>query len=91
MGSDVPTIWGTSSCTSEKAEQEAAGLADLLVKPMTAEVRRVTFKLISVSMESRGSKKRKSREHVHVHSSETSRGATSPTLVCGTRHGMLDP
>ena len=61
MGSDVPTIRGTSVCTSEKKSvREAAASAAL---SLTTEVRRVTLKRSSVSLESRGNKKRKSREH----------------------------
>ena len=55
---------GTSACTSEKKSvRESAASAELSVKPVTAEVRRVTLKCTSVSLESRGSKKRKSRKH----------------------------
>ena len=53
MGSDVPTTWGTSACASEKNS----------VREAAAAVRRVTLKCSSVSLENRGSKKRKSREH----------------------------
>ena len=57
MGSDVQTTRGTSACTSEKKlVREAAAAAALYVKPLTAEVRRVTLKRISVSLESRGNK-----------------------------------
>ena len=64
MGSSVPTNWGTSACVSEKKSvREAATAAALPVKQVTAEVRRVTLKRSSVSLENRGSKKRKSREH----------------------------
>ena len=64
MGSDVPTIRGTSACISEKnLVREAAASATFPVKPVTAEVRCVTLKRSSVSFDSRGSKKRKSREH----------------------------
>ena len=64
MGSDVQTTRGTSACTSKKKSvREAAAAAPLPVKHVTAEVRRVTLKLSSISLESRGSKKRKSREH----------------------------
>ena len=64
MSSDVPTTHGTSACTSEKnSVREAAAAAALPVKHVTAEVRRVRLKHSSVSFESRGSKKRKSREH----------------------------
>ena len=57
MGSDVPTIRGTSE---KKSVREVAALATL---PVTAEVRRVIRKRSTVSLESRVSKKRKSREH----------------------------
>ena len=61
MGLDVPTTRGTSACTSEnKLVREAAAAAALPKNHVTAEVRRVTLKRSSVSMESRGSKKRKS-------------------------------
>ena len=64
MGSDVPTTRGTSACTSEKKSVlEAAAAVELPVKHVTAEVRRVTLKHNSVSLENRGTKKRKSREH----------------------------
>ena len=64
MCSGVPTTWGTSACASEKKSVlEAAAAAALPVKQVTAEVRRVTLKCSSVSLENRGSKKRKSREH----------------------------
>ena len=62
MGSDVPTTRGTSACTSEKISvREADTAAALPVKHVTAEVRRVTLKRRSVSLEKRGSKKRRSR------------------------------
>ena len=60
MGSDVPTTRGTSE---KKSVREAAAAAALPVKHVTSEVRRVTLKRSSVSLENRGSKKRKSREH----------------------------
>ena len=60
MGSGVPTTRGTSACASEKKSVRGAALP---VKQVTAEVRRVTLKRSSVSLENRGSKKRKSREH----------------------------
>ena len=61
MGSDVPTIRGTSKGALEKkGVREATASAALPVKAVTAEVRRVTLKRSSVSLESRGSKKRKS-------------------------------
>ena len=64
MGSDVPTTRETYVCTSEKKSvRKAAAAAELPVKHVTAEVRCVTLKRSSVSLESRGSKKRKSREH----------------------------
>ena len=64
MGSDVPTTRGTYACTSEKKSvREAAAAAALPVKYETTEGRRVTLKRSSVSLESRGSKKRNSREH----------------------------
>ena len=64
MGSGVPTTRGTSACASEqKSVREAAAVAVLPAKQVTAEVRRVTLKRSSVSLENRGSKKRKSREH----------------------------
>ena len=58
------TTRGTSACTSEKTlvREEAAAVA-LPVKHMTAEVRRVTLKCSIVSLQSRGSKKWKCREH----------------------------
>ena len=57
MGSDVPTTRGTSACTSEKKSvREADASAALPVKHVTAEVRRVTLKRSSVSLESTGSK-----------------------------------
>ena len=63
MGSDVPTIRGISSCASEKKTvREAAAPAALPVKHVIAEVRRVALKRSSVSLESRGSKKRKTQE-----------------------------
>ena len=61
MGSDVTTIRGTAACTSEKSVREVTASAAL---PVTAEVKRGTIKRISVSLESRETKKRKSREHV---------------------------
>ena len=60
MDSDVPTTRGTSE---NKSVRKAAAAAALPVKHVTAEVRRVTLKRSSVSLENRGSKKRKSREH----------------------------
>ena len=61
MGSDVPTIRGTSACTSEKMSVRSGDASSALpVKAVTAEVRRVTLKCSSVSLKSRGSKKRKS-------------------------------
>ena len=58
MGSDVPTIRETSEGTSEKKMDQGT------VKPVVkAEVGRVTLKHSSVLLQSRGSKKRKSREH----------------------------
>ena len=64
MGSGVPTTRGTSACASEKKSvRGAAAAAAPPVKQVTAEVRRVTLKRSSVSLENRGSKKRKSREH----------------------------
>ena len=64
MGSDVPTTRGTSACTSEKKSvREAAAAAALSVNRATAEVILVTLKCISVSFESRESKKLKNREH----------------------------
>ena len=64
MGSGVPPTRGTSACASEKKSfRKAAAAAALPVKQVTAEVRRVTLKHSSVSLENRGSKKRKSREH----------------------------
>ena len=64
MDSDVPTTRRTSTCTSEKKSvREAAAAAALPVKHVTAEVRRVTLKRSSVSLESRRSKKPLSREH----------------------------
>ena len=63
-GSDVLTTRGTSACTSEKKSvREAAAAAELPVKHVTAEVRRVTLERSSVSLENRGTKKQKSREH----------------------------
>ena len=48
MGSDVPTIWGTSERASqEQGDQEEAAVAALHVKPLvatlTASVRRVAL------------------------------------------------
>ena len=64
MGSGVPTIRGTSACASEKKSvRGAAAAAALPVKQVTAEMRRVTLKRSSVSLENSGSKKRKSWEH----------------------------
>ena len=64
MGSDVPTTRETSACTSEKKSvRDAAAAAALPVNHVIAEVRRVTLKRSSVSLESRRRKKRKSREH----------------------------
>ena len=64
MGSGVPRSWGTSACASEKKSvREAAAAVALPVKQVTIEVRRVTLKRSSVSLENRGSKKRKSREY----------------------------
>ena len=64
MGSGVPTTRETSACASEKKSvRGAAAAAELPVKQVTAEVRRVTLKHSSVSLENRESKKRKSREH----------------------------
>ena len=61
---DVPTTRGTSAFTFEKKSvREATAAAALPVNHVQAEVKRVTFKRSSVSLESRGSKKRKSREH----------------------------
>ena len=59
MGSDVPTTRSTSACTSQrKSIREAAASAALHVKHVTVEMRRVTLKRSSVSLENRGSKKR---------------------------------
>ena len=64
MGSGVPTTRGTSACASEKKSvRGAAAEAAIPVKQVTAVVRRVTLKRSSVSLENRGCKKRKSREH----------------------------
>ena len=64
MGSGVPTTRGTSACVTEKKSvREAAAAAALPVKQVTAEVRRVTLKRRSVSLENRGGKKLKSRKH----------------------------
>ena len=64
MGAGVPTTRGTSACASEKKSVwGAASAAAPPVKQVTAEVRRVTLKRSSVSLENRGSKKRKRREH----------------------------
>ena len=64
MCSDVPTIRGTFACISErKSVRETAASVALPVKPLIVEVRRVTLKRSSGSLDSRGSKKRKSREH----------------------------
>ena len=64
MGSGVPTTRTTSACVSEKRPvREAVSATELPVKQVTAEVRRVTLKRINVSLENRGSKKRKSQEH----------------------------
>ena len=63
MGSGVLTTRRTSACASEnKSVREAAAAAELPVRQVTAEVRRVTLKRSSASSENRGSKKRKSRE-----------------------------
>ena len=54
MSSGVPTTRGTSACASEKKSvRGAAAAAALPVKQVTAEVRRVTLKRISVSLENR--------------------------------------
>ena len=59
MGSDVPTTRGTYACTSDKNPfWDAAAVAALPVKHVTAEVRGVTLTRSSVSLESRGRKKR---------------------------------
>ena len=50
-------------CIRKEVRREAAAAAAFPVKQVTAEVRRVTLKSSSVSLENRGSKKRKSREH----------------------------
>ena len=64
MDSDVPTTRGTPACTAEKKSVwEAATAAELPVKHVTVEVRRVTLKRSSVLLESPGSKKWKSREY----------------------------
>ena len=64
MGSRVLTTRGTSACASEKKSvREAAAAAAFPVKQVTAEVRRVTLKRSSVSLENRVSKKRMSLEH----------------------------
>ena len=64
MGSGVPTTRGTYACASEKKTvRGAAAAAALPVKLVIAEVRRVTLKRISASLENIGSKKRKSWEH----------------------------
>ena len=94
MGSGVPTTRGTSACASEKKSvRGAADAAALPVKQVTTEVRPVTLKHSSVSLEDRGSKKRKSREHecklcstcmfISTPVRRRSRGATSPALVRG--------
>ena len=51
MGSDVLTTRGTSE---KKSVREAAAAAALPVKHVTADVRRLTLKRSSVSLESRG-------------------------------------
>ena len=62
MGSGGPTTRGASACASEKKSvRETAAAAALPGKQVTAEGRRVTIKCSSVSLENRGSKKRKSR------------------------------
>ena len=64
MGSGFPTTRGTSACVpGNKLVREAAVVAALPVMQVTAEVRRVILKRSNVSLENRGSKKRKSREH----------------------------
>ena len=64
MGSDVPMTQGRSACTSEKQwVREAAAAEAPPVKHVAAKARRVTLKRSSVSLERRGNKKRKSREH----------------------------
>ena len=64
MGPDVSTIRGTSACTSGmESVREATASVALRVKPVTAEMRRVTLKRSSISLESKEIKKRKSREH----------------------------
>ena len=56
MGSGVPTTRGSSACASEnKSVRGAAAVAALSVKQVTAEVRRVTLKRSSGSLENRGS------------------------------------
>ena len=60
MGSGVPTTRGTSACASEKKlVREVDTAAELPLRQVTAEVGRVTLKRSSVSLENRGSKKRK--------------------------------
>ena len=64
MGTGVPTTRGTSACVSEKKSVRGAAAAAAFpvrqVMQVTAEVRRVTLKRSSVSLENRRSKKRKS-------------------------------
>ena len=68
MGSGVPTTRGTYACASEnQSVRGAAAATELPVKHVTAEVRRVTLKRSSVSLENRGSKKRKSRVRSFPH------------------------
>ena len=61
MSSDVEP--GARYGNRESGVGVAAASAAFPTKPMTAEVRRVTLKRSSISLESRGNKNRKSREH----------------------------
>ena len=59
-----PSTRGTSACASEnKSVRGAAAAAALPVKQVTAEVRRVTLKHSSISLENKISKKRRNRKH----------------------------
>ena len=88
MGSGVPTTRGTSAGASEKKSvRGAAAAAALPVKQVTAEVRRVTFKRSSISLEDRGSKKRKSREH-ECKSCSTGTFISTPVRRHAVRHHL---
>ena len=69
LDEEVDELMGSSACTSEKKSvREAAAAAALPVKHVTAEVRRVTLKRSSVSLESRRNKKGKSIYALQVRS-----------------------